>query len=216
MGGAVAPGTILQIYGSGFSQTTAQAINVPLPVSLAGTSLTVGGIPAPLYYVSPGQIDAQLPSELTPGNSYQLIVNSAGVPSMPGTIQIAAATPGVAAYAGGLVLAQHADYSLISETSPAKPGEYVVIYLAGLGATNHAVADGAAAPDSPLSMPLTAPALTLNGASVTVSFAGLTPGAVGLYQINFQVPANAPNGDLQLVVSQSGVSGNTTILPVHN
>jgi uncharacterized protein (TIGR03437 family) len=216
IGAAIAQGTILQIYGSNLSGAATLASSVPLPVALGGTSVTIGGIPAPLYYVGPGQIDAQLPYELAPGNSYQVVVNNNGALSMPGEVQVASATPGFAAFASGQIVAQHADYSLVSESSPAAPGEYLVVYLSGLGQTNHPVADGAPAPGSPLSTPLVAPVLTLNGVSVPIAFAGLTPGDVGLYQMNFQVPANTPNGDLPLVVSQGGVTGNPTVLPVHN
>jgi uncharacterized protein (TIGR03437 family) len=216
LGGAVGQGTILQIFGSNLSASAMQATMAPLPTALGGTSVTIGGIAAPLYYASPNQIDAQLPYELVPGNSYQVFVNNNGAIGVPNAIQIAAATPGVAASASGQIIAQHANYSLVSETSPAVPGQYLVIYLSGLGLTNHAVADGAAAPNSPLSNPLVAPTLTLNGTGIPISFAGLTPSAVGLYQINFQVPPGTPNGNWQLVVSQGGQSSNPVILPVHN
>jgi len=187
-----------------------------LPTTLGGTSVTIGGIPAPLYYAGPGQIDAQVPYELTPGDSYQVIVGANGAIGMPGSIQIAAATPGVAAFPNGQVVAQHPNFTLVSETSPAAPGEYLVIYLAGMGLTNNIIADGAPTPDSPLSIPRIAPTLTLNGVSIPIYFSGLTPGYTGLYQMNFQVPLNTPNGDTQLVVSQGGQASNPVILPVQN
>jgi len=216
VGAALGQGTILQIYGSNLSAgAPAVATAVPLPTMLGGTTVTIGGIAAPLYYVSAGQIDAQLPYELTPGKTYQVIVNSGGAMSMPISIVVAAVTPGVAAFASGLVVAQHPNGALVSESSPAAPGEYVVIYLSGLGVTNHPVADGAAAPNTPLSNPVVAPVLTQNGVVIPTSFAGLTPGEVGLYQINFQVPANTPNGDALLVISQSGTADNPALLPVH-
>jgi transcriptional regulator of acetoin/glycerol metabolism len=82
--------------------------------TLGGTSVLIGGIPAPLYYGSPGQINAQAPFELIPGNLCQIQVNSNGALSTPGTIQVATATPGVAALPTGQVIAQHADYSLVT------------------------------------------------------------------------------------------------------
>jgi uncharacterized protein (TIGR03437 family) len=216
LGGAVAQGTILAIYGSNLAPLSATDSGAPLPVMLGGTSVTIGGIPAPLYYVAPSQIDAQLPFELLPGNQYEVIVNSAGALSTPGSIDVSAAAPGIAALPNGQIIAQHADYSLVSPSSPAKSGEYLVIYLAGLGMTDSAVADGAASPSSPLARPLITPVLTLNGDTVPVYFAGLTPGFVGLYQMNFQVPANTMNANVQLVVTQGGVASNRTILPVQN
>jgi len=219
VGAAIGQSTILQIYGTSMSASPTVANAVPLATKLNGTQVIIGGIPAPLYFVSPGQIDALLPSELTPGSNYQVVVNANGALSTPTTIQVTGATPGIAAFASGQIVAQHGDYSLVSETSPAKPGEYLVIYLAGLGQTGVTVADGAPSPapsDLTLLSPLIPPTLTLNGTGIPIYFSGLTPGYVGLYQMNFQVPTDAPNGDLSLVVSQAGSASNATILPVHN
>jgi uncharacterized protein (TIGR03437 family) len=216
VGGALGQGTILQIYGSNLGASPAIPSTLPLPTKLNGTQVIIGGIPAPLYFVSAGQIDAQLPIELTPGNNYQVIVNANGALSTPNTVQISAATPGASAFPSGQIVAQHPDFSLVTETSPAKPGEYLVIYLSGLGQTNDNVTDGSASPSSPLASPLVTPTLMLNGTSIPIYFTGLTPGYVGLYQMNFQVPLGTPNGDTPLVVIQNGVAGNSTVLPVHN
>lgn len=215
IGGAVAPGTILQLYGSNLAAQPVISSNVPLPTILGQTSVTIGGIPAPLYYVSPTQINAQAPFKLVAGNQYQVVVNVNGALTAPGSIAIAPAAPGIAAGPNGQIIAQHLDYSLISETSPAIPGDYVVLYLAGLGATDVPLATGAASPFNPLAHPLIPPTLTLNGVNQPYQFAGLTPGLVGLYQINFLVPAGTPEGDMQLIVSQSGIASNAVILPVH-
>jgi uncharacterized protein (TIGR03437 family) len=214
LGGAIAPGAILSIFGSNFAPLAVANTAASLPLALGNTSVSIGGIPAPLYYVSPTQINAEVPVELVPGDQYEVIVNSGGALSAAGSIYVTGVTPGIAAFADGQIIAQHLDYSLVSTSSPAMPGEYVVFYLAGLGLTDTSVADGAASPSSPLAHPLVTPLLTLNGSDVPIAFAGLTPGFVGLYQINFQIPANAPNGNLTLVVSQSGVVSNATTLPV--
>jgi uncharacterized protein (TIGR03437 family) len=216
VGAGLAPGEIVEIYGDNLASQTVTDMAVPLPTVLAGTSVSIGNIPAPLFYVSPVQIDAQIPWTLTPGNQYQIQVNANGAVSTPGSVTIVPAAPGIAAAASGLALAQHnADFSSVTESSPARPGEYVVLYLAGLGATDTVVATGAAAPSSPLIHPLISPTLTLDGSSVPIAFVGLVPGYVGLYQIDVQIPANAPNGDLLLSVGQPGaVASNVTILPV--
>jgi uncharacterized protein (TIGR03437 family) len=215
VGGAVSPGTILQLYGSNLALKPVNASMVPLTTTLGQTSVTIGGIPAPLYYVSPTQINAQAPFELVVGNQYQVVVHVNGALTAPGSIAIAAAVPGIAALPNGQIVAQHLDGSLVSESAPAVPGDYVVFYLAGLGATDVAVATGAASPASPLAHPAVPPILTLNSAVQPYQFAGLTPGLAGLYQIDFLVPAGTPDGDLQLSVSQSGVASNAVILPVH-
>jgi uncharacterized protein (TIGR03437 family) len=215
IGAALAPGTIVAIYGSNLAAGASQASGAPVATTLGGSSVLIGGIAAPLFYVAPGQINAQIPFELTPGNQFQVQVNNGGALSTPDSIQLVSVAPGIAALPFGQVIAQrYPDNSRVTADAPAKPGDYLTIYLLGLGATDQRVATGAASPAGVLVHPLIAPTLTLNGNTVPIAFAGLTPGMVGLYQINFQVPESAPAGDLKLVVSQAGTDSNATILPV--
>jgi uncharacterized protein (TIGR03437 family) len=218
VGAPLAPGTILQIYGTGLATKTLPGTTIPLATNLAGTSVIIGGVQVPLYFVSPGQVNAQMPFELVPGLPYQVIVSNNGALSTPLTIQSVAVTPEIAAYSSGYAIAQHAaTYSLITDASPAQPGEVVTIYLAGMGPTTVPVASGAASPSGPYALTADAPTITLNSELVTViAFSGLTPTLAGLYQIDLQVPADAPNGDLTLVVSQPGFQATSVILPVHN
>jgi uncharacterized protein (TIGR03437 family) len=214
--GGVAPGTAVQIYGSYLAPpgTAALASSVPFQTTLAGTSVLIGGIPAPLYFVSPGQINALVPLELPSGSQAQIIVNTPNGPTTPDPVSVPPATPGIAAFASGVIIAQHAaDFSLVAPALPAKPGETVIIYLAGLGSAVNQPASGSPAPAPPTDPKIPA-TLTLNGTVVPASFAGLTPGAVGLYQINFVVPDGTPDGNLTLAVAQNGLASNLTILPV--
>ena len=187
---------------------------MPLPTTVQGTSVVVGGLPAPLFYVSDTQINAQIPFELVPGHEYPVIVAAGNSYTVPEPIQLAPLAPGVARLADGSVLAQHADYSLVSETSPAKPGEYLVVYLAGMGLTDNQVLSGVLSPSNPLASVSAAPSVTLNGEPVNVVFAGLTPGLVGLYQVNFQVPADAQGADLVLQITQQGATANVGTIAV--
>jgi uncharacterized protein (TIGR03437 family) len=215
LGGGLAPGTIIDIYGSNLASGTAQALSAPLSTTLGQTSVLIGGIAAPLFYVAPGQINAQIPFELTAGNQYQVQVNNSGALSTPDSIQLAPVSPAIAALTDGQVIAQrYPDYSLVTEDAPAKPGDYLTIYLVGMGATDPAVGTGAASPGQTPAQLVAQPVLMVNGNSIPIQFAGMTPGAIGLYQINFQVPASAPDGDLTLIVSQAGMDSNTTVLPV--
>ena len=216
----IAPGTIVQIYGSNLAAATIVGSTVPLATTLGQTSVRIGGLPAPLYYVSPGQINAQVPFELAPGHPYAIYVSANGAISNSNAIQVTGDAPGIAQFAAGEIIAQHfTDYTLVTESSPAKPGEIVIFYLAGLGLTNPAVASGTASPSMNLPALVDTPTLTLNGVTVppaNILFVGLTPTLVGLYQVDFTVPANAPNGDLPLVITQASGVSNSTILPVHN
>jgi uncharacterized protein (TIGR03437 family) len=108
-----------------------------------------------------------------------------GVLSPPESIHVSAVVPGMGVLSGGIVIAQHADGSLVGEQSPAKHGEMLVVYAAGLGATNPPVAFGTASPLSPLARPQVPLVLTLGSEAVSIQFAGLTPTLVGRYQINF-------------------------------
>ncbi len=214
VGASLAPGTIVQIYGQNLAATTGTANAVPLPDAMNNSSVIIGGMQAPLYYVSPGQIDAQIPFELKPGQQYQVIISANGALTTPQPIQLSAATPGLAAGPDGTLIAQHSvDGSLVSQNSPARGGEYLVAYLAGLGDTTVPVPSGAPSPSSPLAQPSNMPTLTINGAQSPIYFAGLTPGLVGLYQINFQVPAGLPAGNITIAVSQNGQPSNQTTLP---
>jgi uncharacterized protein (TIGR03437 family) len=93
----------------------------------------------------------------------------------------------------------HSDFSVVNSSSPAKQGEVVQIYLTGLGDVNPPVADGAPAPSNPLTGTTTSYEVWIGGAfsgvQGTVQFQGLAPGFPGLYQINVQIPTNAPLGD---------------------
>jgi uncharacterized protein (TIGR03437 family) len=214
-GAPLAPGTIVQIYGSSLATQTVAATTLPLLGNLGGTSVIIGGLQAPLFSVSPGQVTAQIPFELTPGQSYEVIVSNNGALSTPENIQAIAATPGIDALLSGYANAHHAsDGSAITDASPARQGEDIVIYLAGMGPTTIPVASGVGAPSNPPAQTVDTPMITLNSEPVSFLFSGLTPGLVGLYQIVLQVPADAKDGDLALVVSQTGFQGSPAILPV--
>jgi len=216
IGAGLAPGNIVQIYGSGLAGPATASTVLPLPTAVNGTSVTIGGLNAPLYYVSPGQINAQVPFELAAGGQYEVVVNANGALTTPQTIQLTQAEPAVLQFNSGAAVAQHHDGTLVQSSSPAAPGEFITIYLSGMGATNGPVASGAASPGNPLASVADTATLALNGAQVPVLFEGLTPTLVGLYQIDFQVPQPLANGNYTLSIAQSGTVSNNTVLPVRN
>jgi uncharacterized protein (TIGR03437 family) len=211
----LAPGNVAQVYGTGLASGASQT-TVPLPGNFAGTLMLIGQQQAPLFYVSDQLLDVQVPIDLTPNREYSILVSSNSGVTLPSTVSITPIQPGVAQFADGTVIAQiSGTTTLISATNPAKPGQSLTIYLAGMGGTNPAVASGQPTPLQlvPVSVQ---PTVTLDGAPVSYQYAGLTPTGIGLYQINFTVPANARAGTLDLVVSQNGIAANTTKLPVSN
>ena len=214
-GAPLAPDTIVSLYGSALAPSPMTA-TAPLPNALNGTSVVIGGELAPLYYVSGTQINAQLPADLSPDQQYPVLVLVSGAYSTPQSISINPATPGVERQTNGQVVAQHQDYTLVTPDSPAKPGEYLVIFLGGMGLTKPLVQAGVASPSSPLASVTVPATVTVGGEPAKVQFAGLTPGLVGYYQINFQVPTDAKAGSLQLDISQMGVASNSSLLVVGN
>ncbi len=178
--------------------------------------MQVGQYQAPLYFISPSPLAAEIPFELAPNQQYAAIASVNNALSLPINITVVPVQPGIAVRTDGTAEAQHtADYSLVTAANPAKPGETVVIYLAGMGATNPSVASGA--PTPPQLVPtVVQPTVTLDSQNVTIAYAGLTPTGIGLYQIDFVVPANARSGNLNVIVTQNGVVSNTAILPVSN
>ncbi len=218
VGAPLAPGTIVQIYGASLGSVTdaGAVVNGQLQTTLNGVSVSVNGIAAPLFYASGGQINVQLPSEIEAGQQYQVLVNVNGLYSNPLTITTAAVGPGLAGFPDGTVIAQDLGYKLITAAHPAHAGDVIILYATGMGPTNPAVATGAVAPSPP--MPLAqvtvASQVTVGGANAKVVFAGLSPGSVGLYQIDVVIPAGAGTGNLPLVVTQGGVASNTVTVPV--
>jgi len=216
-----APGTILSLYGTNLAQDT-QSGSLPLPTTLLGTSVEVQvngrAYAAPLFFVSAGQINAQLPYEAT-GNGVQIRVKTAAGASGWVSINVAARAPRVLtvnmAGNGAPILQHHADYKLVSADYPAMAGEIVTLYLVGLGATSPVTVSGAAAGDGSPGKPLNTVAdvsVKVGNETAEVFFAGLTPYLVGLYQVDFRVPPGAVAGTLPvtITVAQATSQANVT------
>jgi uncharacterized protein (TIGR03437 family) len=211
---ALAPGTVAEVYGTGLAGGTVSTGAPPLPTQSNGTIVLVGGIQAPLFYLSSGQLDIQIPSELAPSQQYVVIVSANGALTLPDVVDVVPMQPGVSQFADGHIIAQHVDGSLVDAAHPAKPSEVIVTYVLAMGPTNPSVASGAPSPVSPLAVVTTQPIVTVDGQNAIVGFAGLTPTYAGLYQINFTVPPGARSGDLTVLVTQNGIASNATKMPV--
>jgi uncharacterized protein (TIGR03437 family) len=105
-----------------------------------------------------------------------------------------------------------ANNALVSDSNPVRAGDALIIYATGLGRTSPAVATGAAAPSDPLSAAMVQPDVALDGAPLAVDYAGLTPGGVGVYQINVRVPGSVnPGSNVPLTIQQGGSSTTVTL-----
>jgi uncharacterized protein (TIGR03437 family) len=227
LGAPLAPGTIAQVFGSGLAPGAVSTGVLPLPTTFNKTFALVGAAYAPLYFLSSGQINLEIPSGAAATQQLPIVVSVNNAVTLPQMLDIVPAAPGVlsaldgptppSVQNGAHIIAQHsADYSLVTSSHPAAPGEYLIMYLVGLGATNPIVLSGYATPASPLHPVTLEPTVSVGSQLATVSYAGLSPLFVGLYQINFQVPAGSAAGDLEVDVRQNGVAANPTLLPVSN
>lgn len=212
-GQKVAPGSLFSIFGSDLATTTDSAAALPLPNSIAGTSVTIGGKPAPLFFVSPGQVNAQVPYELAEGTTAPVIVTVNGVASLVANVSIVPAAPGIFQFGDKRAVVQNADNSVNNVNNAAASGSYVVAYLTGAGNLDNPVATGAVAGSSPLSRPRQTVTATVNNLNAEIAFAGLTPGFIGLMQVNLKLPV-LPAGNYPLVVTMNGQTSNAAMITI--
>jgi uncharacterized protein (TIGR03437 family) len=221
--GTVAPGSLVSIFGGNLAGGLAQADSIPLATSLSNVSVTFNGIPAPLLFVSSGQINAQLPwNVLSSGNSgtANVVVTNNKQASTAQTLQVGPFSPGIFAV-GNIAVAINSDGSLAAPanaipgiaTHPAKIGDPngLVILCTGLGAVTPAPVSGAASLDV-LRTAVTTPTVLIGGQAAQVFFAGLSPQFVGVNQINLTIPAGTPTGNaVPIQISVGGITTSATI-----
>ncbi|HEY4361470.1 MAG TPA: IPT/TIG domain-containing protein [Bryobacteraceae bacterium] len=223
-GQAVAPGSEVAIFGSSLAANTVPASSVPLSFSLGNTSVTFNGIPAALYVVSDGQVNAQMPWNVLPANqipgSVNVVVTKGGVASAPIAVSIGAAAPGIYSIppGAGYAVAINPDSSLAAPvgvipgatTHPAKAGDTLIVLATGLGAVNPTVANGAG--PTVTTFAVVSPTATIGGKSAQVAFAGLAPGFPGINQLNIVVPAGVTGNSLAIQLSDNGVTSTDQVV----
>jgi len=202
----LAPGSIIALFGTNLAPSVASATQIPLERQLAGTSVRIGNVTAPLYFVSPGQINAQLPYEAVPGDTVSIVVNTNGRLTTPQNYQIAPAQPGIFLAGSNGIIIKFSNGQLVTAQNPARTNDVLVIFSTSLGLTTPPVATGVAATAANAVVPAS---VTIGGVSANVSYAGLTPSLVGLYQVNVTVPAGVtPGAAVPVVVKQNGIPSN--------
>ena len=208
----VAPGSLASLFGTALAGGTASAAAVPVATTLNGVTVTVNGRPAPITYLSPTQINFQVPAATPPGNT-SITVTYNGQTSTPFQFAVAAAAPGVFQYGANRGIVVNQDFTLNTSDKPAAVGSTVVAYLTGIGLTNPAVADGAASPGGPLAVPAGRFTASISGNNAPVVFLGLSPGFVGLAQANITVPSLS-SGSYPLVVTVNGQASRPVTMSV--
>jgi uncharacterized protein (TIGR03437 family) len=200
-GQAYAPGAVLTIFGSNLGNATWVASTVPLPGQESGFSVTIAGVNAPLYYVSPTQLNVQIPYETPVNQPTTVTVNNNGHTATT-TLTVASAAPGLFTDVNGAIV----------PTATVARGGVLVLYLTGVGAVSPAMATGAApaagTPVGLLPVPVQATTVTIGGVATgagSILFDGIPTALVGVAQINLRIPATAPLGAQSIVVAIGGV-----------
>ena len=211
---AVAPGSLVSIFGSDLASGLTQNDTVPLSTTLSSVSVTFNNIPAGLYFVSPGQVNAQIPWNVLPSGMTSgrvaVVVTRNGVASAPQQVDIIPAAPGIfyLPEAGGWAIAINSDGSLAAPdnaipgvaTHPAAAGDGIAMLATGMGAVDPPVANGANSLDV-LRNTVARPVVLVGGRPANVVFSGLSPQFPGVNQINFAVPTGVSGAvPLQLQV----------------
>ena len=220
-GQVVARGSLISIFGTDLASGLTHASAIPLSTTLADVSVMFNGIPAPILFVSPGQINAQLPWETLGGGANSgtatVVVRRGNATSPPRDVQIGPVSPGIfsAEFGIGAAIAINTDGSLSApensipgtRTRPARIGEVIVVLATGLGEVTPAGRSGNNSLDA-LRETINRPTVLIGGREAVVHFSGLTPEFVGVYQLNIAVPEGVEPGDR--IPIQFRVGGITT------
>jgi uncharacterized protein (TIGR03437 family) len=194
----IAPGQIITIYGRNLARAATLAPNGVPQSTVGGVRVRLGGVVLPLFYVGPGQINAVTPFALPLQKSQQLIVERDGVPSVPLSLTIVSAQPGVFTMdqsGTGQAAIVGPTGKVADLQNPVSRGDVISIYCTGLGAVDRAVDISRPAPSQePLPRVAGRLSVLIGNSSAEVLYAGLAPGFYGLYQLNVRVPAGAPLG----------------------
>ncbi len=213
---ATPAGSVFALFGVNLATRPGSATNVPLPFTLQNASVTVNGEQAPLFYADTMQIDAQMPWDIPGGTVASVVVKSGSATSNAAAVYVpATGTPGLSFQSGtNRAVVVNKDNTVNAGNNPAAVGDEVVAYFTGGGPVtpNGKLTTGAASPAglSPVTDPNAS--VTVGGVSANVVYIGLTPGSVGLYQANFNVPQVA-KGTYPVVITISGQASNDYTAP---
>lgn len=217
--GGITPGTIVAAFGLNLASGAQLALSVPLSTNINGTSLTFtangNNYPAPLFFVSGGQINAQVPFDL-PLTGVTAFATFNGQSTTPIDIGMAQVGPGIFTAGDttfGAILHNN-DFTLVSTSNPAVAGEFVLIYCTGLGPLSPGLASGKPAPGAePLPRTTIQPVVNVGTTTANPVYSGVAPTFVGLFQVAIQVPT-LPSGNQPVSITSAGITSNVVMMPV--
>lgn len=216
----IVPGSYISIYGSNLSDysdlngypvlpLTIDAVHVTFDVPSVGIS-----VPGRMVFVSPNQVNVQVPWELAGQTSVQVKVGVNYTDSNVVTVPVADASPGIFENAGVAAALDAETYKVISSSNPVERGKTALLYANGLGPVTDQPATGEPALASPLSYLKSPATVTIGGVDAPVSFAGLAPGFSALYQLNVTVPSSLAPGTHPVAITVNGVTSKASSISV--
>jgi uncharacterized protein (TIGR03437 family) len=214
----MAPGSVISIYGNSLAPALQVATTNPLPQTLGNVTVTIGNYLLPLLFVSPAQINAQLPSELVAG-TYTLLVQQTGQADVTGQLTVSRDAPGMFTQANAqqapLVLALHQDGTMVTFAAPAIHGETISIYGTGFGPYTTTIVDGFFVPATPTNAVSDAVMLNIGSIVKAPDFAGAAPGMVGMTLVQINITDDIPSGTtVNLSVMVNNKQSTTVVLPL--
>jgi len=214
---AVAPGSIISIYGPKLAPSLVIGPDSPLAQTLAGVTVTVDDRLLPLLFVSPGQINAQLPSDIAEGPQ-TLSVHSEGQPDISGPFTAQRNAPGLFYHSVAgkpYLIVMHHDGSLVSAKSPARRGELVTALGTGFGPYQVQPLEGFAAPNSDRYKLIDRAELVFGDKIIEPEYVGAAPRRVGVTAIRFQIADPLPQAaTIEMKARVNGHDSNTVLLPL--
>ena len=221
VGQGLAPGSYISIYGAYLADALVFSPTLSLPVSLGTVSVSFDGgglsLPGHISFVSPGQVNVQIPWEFQGQSSVRMTVWMSYIPSAVYTVPLNTYSPGIFEFSDNGHLsaaATDANGVVFTQANPAKRGQTIVLYVNGMGPVDHQPPSGEPTPLPPPLANTVLPTVTIGNIAAHVDFSGLSPGWVGLYQVNVDGPQNAATGPQPIVVSIGGVASKASVLPV--
>jgi uncharacterized protein (TIGR03437 family) len=199
----VAPGAYVSIYGSNLASAT-QGSSIPYPTQIGDVQVLVNGTPAPIVFVSTGQINFVYPN-VAPGLTRLTVKNMNGQNTV--NVRVAPAVPSIFLLdtAGRAAALNALSGAVVSPTAPLRADDFLSLYVTGLGATT--TTNG-------LDYAQNQPTINIGGQNVAVTYAGRTPGFAGLDQINCKIPAGLKGDAVPVVVTSAGRSSATATIAI--
>jgi len=211
----VAPGGILSIFGVNLATDTLVAPDGMLPQTLGGLTVRVGDRLLPLFFVSPGQINAQVPDDLAMGEQ-MLTISPAGAPEVRAPFTVVRNAPGlfpVVVNGTAMAMAVHEDGSPVTADAPALPGELLTVYGTGFGPAERSRPEGFPIPPTPAFSMVDGVTVQVGEAAIPADKAFAVVGRCGIDAVQFRLDGSV-TGTATLRVTVNGADSNTLLLPV--